>query len=153
MKIVTRQSVSGVVAGLLVAASAFAVQAHVDGSPHATGAQRDLLSISGSPEALAMRSERLAAHVCTVVEAGDGCRLPELAARAAADLRALQEQHVQGRRALHTALIGPTPDAASWQAIEDGQIELIDSASRRYLQFLAEASATLNAAQKQRFAH
>ena len=79
--------------------------------------------------------------------------MPQIAAHAAADLRALQERHVQGRRVLHATLIGPTPDTAGWQAVEDGQLELVDSASRRYLQFLVEASASLDAAQKQRFAH
>jgi len=153
MRVVSRQSILGVVVGLAVAASAIAVQAHVRGSSHAMPADRDLLSISGSPEDLAVRSERLAAHVCAVIEAGADCKLPALAVIAAADLRGLQGRHADGQQALHRALTGPVPDAAAWQAVEDEQLLLLEAASRRYLQFLAESSASLDAGQKQRFAH
>jgi hypothetical protein len=153
MRNVHWQTILGLVVGIAVTASAYAMHAHVGGARHAAPADRELLSISGSPQQLAARAERLAAHVCAAIEAGAVCRLPAIADAAAADLRALHDLHAQGQQALHEALLGPALDAGGWQRVEDAQIELIEAGSRRYLLFLVEASATLDAAQKQRFAH
>lgn len=151
MRIVTWQLAIGVVVGMVVVASAFAVSTHVDGGPHAPA--RDLLSISGSPEQLAARSERLAAHVCAVIEDGTACTMPALAAAAASDLRSLQAGYDDGQQALHAALIDPALDADAWLAVESAELARLDAGSRRYLQFLGDAAATLNVDQKRRFAH
>lgn len=160
MRLVNRQVLFGLGLGLVVAASAVVVHAHTSGSaPHAMPAgPSDLLSISGSPEELAARSERLAEHVCATIgtgaaEAGAACPLPALATVCANDLRGLNERYREGMRDLHQTLLGPTPDAATWQLVEGRQLDLIDTASRRYLRFLADVAASLDAAQKQRFAH
>lgn len=155
MRLVNRQILVGLGLGLVIAASAVVVHAHTSGSaPHAMPAgPSDLLSISGSPEELAARSERLAEHVCATIEAGAACPLPALAIVAASDLRGLNERYREGMRDLHQTLLGPTPDAATWQLVEGRQLDLIDTASRRYLRFLADVAASLDAAQKQRFAH
>jgi len=153
MRSVMWKSALALVAGMVALASGIAVHAHGDGSAHGPAPNRDLLSISGSPEQLAARSERLALHVCQVIEADTSCPLPALAADAAADLRAFQGRYVEGQRVLHEALIGPGLDAARWQVVKEVQLELLQDGSRRYLRFLADVSASLGAEQKQRFAH
>lgn len=153
MRFINRQSILGLVVGMAVAFIALAVHAYDGGSPHAKPAQRDFLSISGSPDELAARSERLAAHVCETIEAGADCKLPAIASLAASELRGLQDSYMDDQQALHRILTGPDFDAGTWQVAGDAQLERLRAGSRRYLQFLAEVSSALTPEQKQRFAH
>lgn len=153
MSFAWRSAILGVFLG--VAASAIAVHAHGDphAGPHAGARPSDLLSAAGRPAELAARSRQLAAHLCEVIEAGDACTLPALAERAAADLQGLAARETEAQSALHHALLAPSLTESAWTGVEDEQIALLDVASRRYLRFLADAAATLDAEQKRRFAH
>lgn len=152
MKFQQWQTVFGSVLGVVLGGSAMAVHGHVDAHAHG-GPDRDLLSISGSPAQLAERSERLAVHVCEVIEAGETCALTGLAAEASRDLQALQGRYQEGQQALHLALVSNASTAEERDATVAAQLAMIEHSSRRYLRYLADAADTLTPEQKQRFMH
>lgn len=138
--------------GMAVVVSAFVAQAHTDHAPVGAG-PGSLLSPAGTSTDLAARTGQAAAHMCDVIEQGKDCALLELADSAALDLLALQTQELEAQRHLHRALLERAIAPADWAEIEREQLALLDTAGRRYLRFLADASAVLDAEQKRRFAH
>lgn len=152
MKSMQWQTMFASVLGVVLGGSAMAVHGHGEAHAHG-GPDRDLLAISGSPAQLAERSERLAAHVCEVIEAGAECALTALAAEASGDLRSLQGSYQEGQQALHLALVGEASTLAQRDTIVAAQLAMIEHSSRRYLRFLGDAADSLSPEQKQRFMH
>lgn len=152
MKTLWRTTLLCLGTGLAVAAGALA-QAHIAASPHAGADPAALLSAAGTSAELADRSRQMAAHVCEVIGKNDDCPLAPLADAAASDLLALGPRERAGQVALHHALLDASIDDAAWREVEQEQLALVETASRRYLLFLAEAATVLDAAQMRRFEH
>ncbi|MBD8526878.1 hypothetical protein [Pseudomarimonas arenosa] len=148
-----RHMLMGTCCGLLLGGAAMAVHGHVHSAAHSAPHDPDLLSITGSPSQLAGRAERLAAHVCEVIDAGADCRLVSTASTASAELLALQGEYSQGQRDLHLALVGGRASSEDRDQIVAAQLALVEQSSQRYLRFLADAADSLTPEQKRRFNH
>ena len=67
------------------------------------------------------------------------------------DMRAMNDQRVQNRKAMTEALQAPTIDAEKIESIRAEQMKIADASSKRFTKALTDAGTVLNATQRQAF--
>jgi periplasmic protein CpxP/Spy len=151
MKIANKSLLSGLVVVALVAMGGLAVHAH-EGHPNGEGMHGgNRHSITGSPEELSQRAHELGEHICANIKASTDCPVTPISDKAVSDLDAMQEAYAQGQMQLHETLTAASVDRAAFDRIESAQAKAIEASATRYMEFLADAAASLTPEQRQMF--
>jgi Spy/CpxP family protein refolding chaperone len=151
MKIANKSLLSGLVVVALVAIGGLAVHAH-EGHPHGEGIHGgNRHSIAGSPEELSQRAHELGEHICANIQAATNCPVTPIGDKAASDLGAMQEAYAQGQIQLHETLTAASFDRTEFVRIQTAQAKAIKASATRYMEFLADAAASMTPEQRQMF--
>ncbi len=135
--------VGSVVGALALLAGALtAVEAHGGGWHHGRGHM--------SAESF---SEHIGDHVKEVLSDVDAtpeqqAQVTSLLQSAASDVHAMKDQHAAAHKELHAILSAPTIDRARLEAVRADQIRLVDQASQRIVQGIADAAEVLTSEQR-----
>lgn len=151
MRIANKQTVYGMLTGILLSVGGIGIYAHAgDGHGHDTH-NANRLSITGSPAELAQRARDLGQHICETIKAASACPITPVANEAFTTLSAMQNTYQQGQQRMHAALTSADFDRGAFTSIQTEQAQAVQTSTSRYLQFLADAAAALTPEQRQMF--
>ncbi len=141
-----RSAPAAVAASLLVALSAPVLAQ--DATPHRGGAHHGWRQMD--PQARVDRMEYLLNRMLSRVKASDEqkAKADAVVRQAFADLRPIQEQRREGRKAVIALLASPSIDARAVEAQRAEQQKLADAASRRMTQALVDVAQILTPEQR-----
>jgi len=104
------------------------------------------------PAQIEDRADRLVRHLAIEVDATNEQqeRLRAVAKSAVRDLVPMREKAHAARQRAHDLLLAPTIDRAAIEALRAEQIALVDTASKRVVQAVADAASILSAEQRRK---
>lgn len=151
MKSAKRYTFAGLLAGTLLSAVGMGIYAHASDSHGQHGHNDNRAAVTGSPEELAQRAHDLGEHICANIKSVSNCPVTPAADKAVNDLNAMQDGYQEGQARMHELLTSASFRRNEFAQVQTQQAQAVQASASRYMQFLADAAASLTAEQRQMF--